>query len=172
MVELVAGAIHEGWRAEREKQGWSWDAARDDARKTHPRLVSYSDLTEDDRETNRTPARITIAKLGQVGYRIVPLDSDPASGAAAGLSVEERSRLIEIEHDVWLRDHLLRGYAYAEETNDRLRLHNNIAPFERLSQQDTDLDAAVVDSLPAALREAGYRLVRVTESESAEATGA
>ena len=170
-VELVAGAIHESWRAQREKQGWSWGVTRDDAKQIHPRLVGYSALTEDEKEANRTPARMTIAKLNQIGYRIVPAGSHPAAGATSRFSAEERSKLIEIEHEIWLHDHLLRGYAYAEETNDRLRLHPDIVPFDRLSKEATDLDATVVDSLPAALGKAGYRLARITEDDSAKATG-
>jgi hypothetical protein len=161
-MEAVASAIHATWRTQRERQGWIWGSVRDDAKKTHPRLVSYDALTEREKVSNRTPARVTVAKLDQIGYRIVRLDAPIPPSPVSELSSEERAALMRLEHEIWLREHLLNGYAYARETNDRLRLHKSIATFERLSRQDTDLDGVVVDSLPSALRIAGYRLVRIS----------
>jgi hypothetical protein len=159
-MEAVASAIHATWRAQRERQGWIWGPERDDAKRIHPRLVPYDALTEREKEANRTPARVTVAKLDQIGYRVAPLNSANFSERVSELSSEERSALMKLEHEIWLRDHRLNGYAYAGETNDRLRLHKCIDAFERLLREDTDLDGVVVDSLPGALRIAGHGLVR------------
>lgn len=173
VIEATATAIHASWRGERERRGWRWGPTRDDAQKIHPRLVAYAALTEPEKEANRTPARVTVAKLDQIGYRIVPAQPLILADEFSGFTSEERTTLMEIEHEIWLRDHLLRGYAYAAETNDRLRLHKDITAFERLSEEDTALDAAVVDSLPSALSNAGYRIARIariTHNERTERT--
>ena len=65
-------------------------------------------------------------------------------------------------HPPWqeLRDHLLGGYEFAEETNDKLRLHRNVLPFAKLEMKDQELDAVIVKSIPGALEKGGYVIVK------------
>ena len=75
-------------------------------------------------------------------------------------STEDSEKLMDIEHDIWLRNHLLDGYNHAKETNESLRLHRDILPFNKLPEADQELDRALVDSLIPALSEKGYKVVK------------
>jgi hypothetical protein len=162
-IELLAEATHRAWSKMRRVDGWSHGVERSDERKTHPLLVDYYQLAEADRERNRHTARVTLAKLHQIGTRIVPVQRIPEGYAALRrFTPAERRRLIEIEHAVWLRDHLLRGYEYAEITDERLRLHRDITTFDRLPDADRRLMEATVDDIPDALWKGGYVLVKAT----------
>ena len=67
---------------------------------------------------------------------------------------------MKIEHDIWLRDHLINGYEWAKETDEALRLHRDVQPFEKVSPEDRELDWAIVKSIPKALAENGYILTK------------
>jgi len=49
-VQKLARVEHSRWVSERILQGWSYDPVRDDANKHHPCLVSYDDLSNEDKE--------------------------------------------------------------------------------------------------------------------------
>ena len=160
-MEALAEAFHERWCKQRRRQGWTYNPIRNDTKKEHPLLVPYAKLSEADKERNRLPARLTQAKLLDVGYRIERLDGASHIGATMrrfGKAVF--ARLMEIEHDIWLRDHLLAGYEWAEESKDHLRLHRDIMPFKNVPAVDKKLDRGNIVILPYVLRKFGYTLVR------------
>ena len=72
-MERMAEAEHDGWMAQRARTGWSWGPARDDAGKRHPAMVPYAQLSERDREKDRSNIRHYPDFAARAGYRIVPL---------------------------------------------------------------------------------------------------
>ena len=50
LTENLARNTHEVWAKTRLEQGWKWGETRDDARKLHPCLVPYENLTEKEKE--------------------------------------------------------------------------------------------------------------------------
>jgi hypothetical protein len=163
-IEYLAQAGHRAWLTQRLARGWRYGPDFSEEHKTHPLLLDYYVLTDLERERNRHSARVTLAKLQEVGYRVVPT-RDRWTGAQPTLAPgpAERRRLMEIEHDIWLRDRFMHGYEWAGETNERLRLHRDIRPFRQLPEEDQDLNGALVDGMLNALREGGYGLVRATQ---------
>jgi hypothetical protein len=159
-IELLAESVHDEWMQVRLADGWTHGPERRDDLKVNPLLVPYHALQEIDLERNRHNARVTLAKLHQIGYRIAPAADTPE--LVTEFTPDERQRLIEIEHARWLRDRLLHGYAHAEQTNERLRLHRDVVPFERVLAADQRLTEAYVDAIPGALARGGYGLVRET----------
>jgi hypothetical protein len=132
---------------------------------THPMLRPYEELSEAEKEKNRLPARLTQAKLNDVGYRIVHRRKDgQAASGPPRFSDEEYEKLLRIEHDIWLREYLINGHEWAAETKDHLRLHRDVAPFEKVPREDQELDKENVDAIPVTLWENGYTLVRVSQS--------
>ncbi|HEV8600558.1 MAG TPA: RyR domain-containing protein [Gemmatimonadales bacterium] len=162
VIEALAEACHAGWYRMRHEAGWRFGAPRDDAGKLHPMLRPYAELSEPEKERNRVTARLTNAKLLAIGYRIAKFTSeDQRVLPELGFTQEERTRLMEIEHDIWLREHLLRGYGWARSTNDALRLHRALVPFQEQLPEDRVLDEAIVDAIPPTLLKRQYKLVRV-----------
>ena len=49
LVEQLARNVHEVWASSRIAQGWTWGPVRSDAFKTHPSLVPYEELSEEER---------------------------------------------------------------------------------------------------------------------------
>jgi hypothetical protein len=56
-IEMLARREHDRWMAERTAQGWTYAPVRDNDRKHHDKLVPWEDLTEVDREKDRTAVR-------------------------------------------------------------------------------------------------------------------
>lgn len=161
VIEALAEACHQGWHRVRTEDGWRYGTPRDDAARLHPMLKSYAELGEEEKEKSRVTARLTNAKLLGLGYRIVRFGPDDLRQSTDQVfSEDERTRLMEIEHDIWLRDRLLQGYQYAPVTNDALRLHRDMVGFQQQLPEDKRLDQAIVDAIPTALRKRQYKLVR------------
>ena len=53
LAEEIAKNVHEVWSEGRMKEGWTYGEKRDDARKHHPCLVPYENLTETEKEYDR-----------------------------------------------------------------------------------------------------------------------
>ena len=53
LAEEIAKNVHEVWSEGRMKEGWTYGEERDDAKKHHPCLVPYEDLTETEKEYDR-----------------------------------------------------------------------------------------------------------------------
>jgi hypothetical protein len=159
-IEALARGFHEAWCAQKIEDGWTYGVPRDDNKKIHDRLKPYDALTEAWKEDNRLPARLTRAKLRSVGCRIV----STADALPEHLFTDaEKDQLIRLEHDIWTRDHLLRGYEYAPVTDENLRLHRDVVPFDQVPANDVDLDRVIVESIAPTLKEAGFKIVKAED---------
>jgi hypothetical protein len=164
MIEALASEMHERWRKEREGLGWTYGPLRDDSAKRHPLLRAYSELPDAEKEHNRLTARLGAAKLHALGYRIVRrAAAEEPSGEGEqperpALREDEVVRLMKMEHDIWLRERLLRGFEWAAETDDRLRLHRCVQRFDDLPVADRRLDRKAVETALDALWKHGFTL--------------
>ena len=70
LVELMAKNVHEVWAQNRIKQGWRWGVERSDSLKTHPCLVAYEELPEEEREYDRCTALETLKLIAKLGFKI------------------------------------------------------------------------------------------------------
>ena len=70
LTELLARNTHENWARQRIAEGWQYGPRRDDERKEHPNLVPYEELSEADKEYDRSTAMETIKAILALGYRI------------------------------------------------------------------------------------------------------
>ena len=70
-MEALAEAEHDGWMAQRARNGWSWGETRDDEAKRHPSMVPYARLPESEKDKDRGNVRRYPDFAAGAGYRIV-----------------------------------------------------------------------------------------------------
>ena len=71
LAEEIARNVHEVWSEGRMKEGWTYGEERDDAKKHHPCLVPYEDLTETEKEYDRNTSQETLKLIMKLGFKIV-----------------------------------------------------------------------------------------------------
>ena len=70
LIEQMAKNVHEVWAETRISQGWTYGEQRDDEKKTHPCLVPYAELPEEEKEYDRNTAISTLKFIMKLGYKI------------------------------------------------------------------------------------------------------
>jgi hypothetical protein len=77
LVEALAENVHDTWAKGRMDDGWTYGPVRDDARKHHPCLVSYSELPESEKEYDRNTAVSTLKFIVNKGYEVSIQENEP-----------------------------------------------------------------------------------------------
>ncbi len=75
LVEQMSKNVHEVWAETRIKQGWRYGEQRDDELKTHPCLVPYEELPEEEKEYDRKTSLGTLKLIMKLGFKIVVKDA-------------------------------------------------------------------------------------------------
>ena len=70
LCELLAKNTHEVWSAGRIRDGWIYGETRDDAKKHHPCLIPYEELSETEKEYDRNTSTETLKLILKLGYKI------------------------------------------------------------------------------------------------------
>ena len=70
LVEEMSKNVHEVWAETRIKQGWRYGEQRNDELKTHPCLVPYEDLPEEEKEYDRNTSIGTLKLILKLGFKI------------------------------------------------------------------------------------------------------
>ena len=70
LVEQMSKNVHEVWAETRIKQGWTYGPQRSDEKKTHPCLIPYEDLPEEEREYDRNTSISTLKLILNLGFKI------------------------------------------------------------------------------------------------------
>ena len=70
LVEHMAKNVHEAWAENRLSQGWTLGEERSDTHKTHPCLVPYEKLTEEEKLYDRRTAIETLKLIMKLGFKI------------------------------------------------------------------------------------------------------
>ena len=69
-VEELARIEHERWTSDLVGDGWQRGTVKDAAKKEHPLLVPWSELTEEDRDKDRDAVRSLPRMLLRAGFEI------------------------------------------------------------------------------------------------------
>jgi hypothetical protein len=72
LTERLSEHAHDIWAKQRIADGWVHGPERNDAKKQHPSLVPYSELSESEKQYDRNAALGTIKAMLALGYRIEP----------------------------------------------------------------------------------------------------
>lgn len=70
LVEEMSKNVHEVWAATRISQGWTYGEGRNDAKKKHPCLVPYEELSEEEKAYDRNTSIETIKLILKLGFKI------------------------------------------------------------------------------------------------------
>lgn len=70
LVEEMSKNVHEIWAETRIKQGWKYGEERNDNLKTHPCLVPYEDLTDEEKVYDRNTSISTLKLIMKLGFKI------------------------------------------------------------------------------------------------------
>ena len=70
LTEQIAANVHDVWAQQRIAEGWKYGKERNDERKEHPCLVSYDDLTENEKDYDRKTVMETLKVIELLGFRI------------------------------------------------------------------------------------------------------
>lgn len=70
LVEQMSKNVHEVWAETRIKQGWKYGEQRNDEFKTHPCLVPYEELPDEEKEYDRNTSIGTLKLIMKLGFKI------------------------------------------------------------------------------------------------------
>lgn len=70
LMEQMSKNVHEVWAETRIKQGWTYGPERNDEKKTHPCLVPYEELPEEEKEYDRNTSIETLKLILKLGFKI------------------------------------------------------------------------------------------------------
>ena len=70
LVEQMSKNVHEVWSETRISQGWTYGEQRNDELKTHPCLVPYDELPEEEKEYDRNTSIGTLKLIIKLGFKI------------------------------------------------------------------------------------------------------
>jgi len=69
-IEAAALAEHDGWMAEKIESGWKYGPERDDPAKIHPSIIPYEELSEVEKEKDRSAVRNYPAMVRRAGMGV------------------------------------------------------------------------------------------------------
>jgi len=70
LVEQMSKNVHEVWAETRISQGWTFGEKRNDDLKTHPCLIPYEELPEEEKEYDRNTSIGTLKLILKLGFKI------------------------------------------------------------------------------------------------------
>ena len=70
LVESLARNNHDHWARKRIDEGWRYGVKRNDPEKEHPDLVPYEQLSESEKEYDRTTVIEAIKAIIALGYEV------------------------------------------------------------------------------------------------------
>ena len=72
LVEQMSKNVHEVWAESRISQGWTYGEQRNDELKTHPCLIPYEELPEEEKDYDRNTSISTLKLIMKLGFTIQP----------------------------------------------------------------------------------------------------
>jgi hypothetical protein len=157
MTELMARGFHDEYLDMREELAKD---LHEQYRQSGGRgqTVTWDDLAEHLRESNRQQADDIHNKLRLVGYRAVP-DRDGTAPLAV-FGDDEVERMGRAEHDRWWKERAASGWKLGPAKDVERRISPYLVPWEELDEPTRDIDRKFARSLPSVLAKAGFAVVR------------
>ncbi|WP_299926102.1 NAD-binding protein [uncultured Nocardioides sp.] len=149
-IELMATARHEDYCATERLRGIT---SADNSS-----LVSWDELPESLKDSNRRFAVAVGSVLGEIGAGLVPLSAPPES-TAMPVSTERLETLARQEHDRWMDDLVRDGWTYSSGPKDPERkTHPLLVGWDELDEPEREKDRDAIRAIPRMLARVGYAL--------------
>jgi hypothetical protein len=158
-IEIMAKAFHDNYCDYYRAQGYVWGPENSEEKKTQSSLIDYDKLPDNEKKQNGNSARYLFNRLGIVGYIIVTnRNNQPLVEFQQG----EIEILAEMEHRRWMKQKFEEGWKYEKTTNNALKLHADLLPWEQLTNASKENDRVVIRDIPKTVASAGYNLFKLT----------
>lgn len=95
LSELLAKNTHEVWAQNRFNLGWKHGPQRDDSRKTHPSLIPYEALSEEEKDFDRATSSETLKVIKKLGFSVQPPKPPVAENANHQIKPEAAEKLAD-----------------------------------------------------------------------------
>jgi voltage-gated potassium channel Kch len=152
-LEAIARARHE--------QYVRLQLSRGESRASNPSLVSWEELPESLRESNRRFADGVGTKIRAMGATLIPTRPGASTPDELALPPEQLSELAREEHERWMADLQAKAWSGTEGDKDaERRLHPLLRSWEELPEAEREKDRDAVRGLPQILAAAGFAIVR------------
>jgi len=162
LLEQMAQAYHRFYQKQMFKER-AEKADEGDIRQTSADL-SWEELTEEEKEQNRSAVRNIPEKLAKIGFIMLPSRSDQPIFTFPE-NDRDLEKLSKMEHDRWAALKEKAGWTYAAETNKKAKQHQSLRPWVQLSESDKEKDRALVRAIPLILAEVGYTMLQLRKGE-------
>ena len=160
LLEKLAEAAHEIFYEDLILEGHKYGQFTQESRREHSLLKPYSELSEDEKESNRNNVRDIPNKLASVGY---VMTKTKCNETPIKFKNDEIEILAKKEHERWMQEKLSTGWQYAKKTNRTKKLHKSLIPWEKLSEDEKEKDRALVKGIPKILVKAGYTIIKLNK---------
>jgi hypothetical protein len=150
-LELLARAIHDRYLAQSKKLN------KTDAE--NPSLLSWEELPDHLKESNRMKADHISMQLNRVQCEIIPQmdwDSSPFE-----FSEDEIEKLAILEHIRWQDERIRQGWKYTKGPKDTSKKRTpHLVSWEKLPEEMKDLNREAVREIPRLLARVGFEIQR------------
>lgn len=154
--EILAQAIHEEYLKDQLEKGKTLES--------NPSLVSWHELPETLKNSNRRQADFLGVKLGEIGCYIVPMTDWNAEPIE--FDSEEIEKMSVMEHEDWVEERKTDGWKYAPGPKDiKKKKISSLIPWEKLSEEEKEKDRNPVRNIPKFLAKAGFQIYRKEKHE-------
>src|SRR6266480_7832845 len=100
LLDRLARGAHEVFLQKLRDEGYSYGAQTSVELKTHSSMKPFDELSEEEKEQNRSNVRDMSDKLAQTGYEMVLARSNGPPFEFPGADLEQVARM---EHERWMR---------------------------------------------------------------------
>ena len=150
MLEVMARARHEDYLAN--------EVDRADSGSDNPSMVTWEELPEALKESNRDFAHSLAAFVQQLDGYLMPLSGPPVPLEEI-LTGQDLERLAIQEHDRWVDSRIRDGWTHGEGPKDvERKKHPLLVPWEELGESERQKDRDAVSSVPRLLARVGYEI--------------
>jgi len=118
--------------------------------------LSWDQLPEELKESNRLQANRIHRLLDLAGYRIGPLQNWDENGCI--FQPEEVEQMACMEHELWRGARQAGGWRAGKQKDEKSRLHPDLVPWEDLPELEREKNRKMVRQLPALLARIGYQI--------------